>query len=135
MVKHTLTGISLAILASIAHSAPSMRTTTDVALSDFKQGKPIAGLPNLKRPVFIKPETLICKSADTLANPNVPVLLYTGACISTRMKIKVNVHIPRDVEQYLQNYMYSMVQVSWEAGEVSSRSVESGWVYLDGLVN
>jgi hypothetical protein len=135
MVKHTLNGIFLVILASAAHSAPSMRTTTDVALSDFKQGKPIDGLPDIKRPVFIKPNTLICKNAGALANPNIPVLLNTGACISIRMKIKVNVHIPRDVQQYLQNYVYSMAQVSWQTGEASSRSVESGWVYLDGLAN
>jgi hypothetical protein len=135
MIKNTLTGITIAILTSAAHAAPPIRTTTDVALSDFKQGKPISGLPDIKKPIYIMPKVLVCGSAGALANPNIQVLLLTEACIFTKVKMRVNVRIPRDAQQYIQNYVYSTIQVSWDAGEVSSRSVESGWVYLDGLAN
>lgn len=120
---------------SKAQNNPPLRTDTDVALRDFEQGKTLAGLPDLKKPVYIKPKVLVCESASSLANPNVPGLLLTRVCAYSEKRIKVNVLVPQDAQTYMQNYLYSMIEVSWPVGELSGRRMAYGWLHFHGLTN
>ena len=120
---------------SQAQDTPPLRTDTDMALRDFEQRKTLAGLPDLKKPVYIKPKILVCESASSLANPNVSGLLLTRVCAYSEKNIKVNVLVPQDAQTYMQNYLYSMIEVSWQTGEHSSRRTAYGWLYLNGLTN
>lgn len=135
MFERLIPALTAFVMLSQAQAAPPLRTNANVALSDFQQGKPLEGLPDLKKPVYIKPNILVCESSGALANPNVPILLNIGACVYTEVKMRINVRVPRDAQSYMQNYMYSMIQVTWQTGELSSPGVSSGWLYLDGLTN
>lgn len=120
-----------------ARPAPPNQANTrmDAALRDLKAGRSLPGLPDLKKLVYVTPNSLICRSPGALANPGTAGLLITGACIVFDRRIRVTVYPPRDSEEYIQNHLFNMVAVGWRSGDISDGNVFTGWVRIDGLEN
>lgn len=135
MTKLTATSIALALLFSTTVYSAEIRTDTAAALRDFSAGRPLEGLPNLKKPVFVSPQSLICKSAGALANPVVQILLSIGSCVILDHRIRVSVFPPTGPKEYVEGYMQQMVEVSWRPEEMSNGNMYSGWVHIDALRN
>lgn len=127
--------IVIGCLLHITVTAAEIRPDTAKALQDWSAGKPLEGLPNLKKPVYLKGETLLCQSSGALMNPNVPVLLLTRACMVMPKRVRVLVYPPADAQSYMEGYMYQMVRVSLTTGDISNGNSTQGWVFLDSLTN
>lgn len=107
----------------------------DVAMQDLNAGLGLPGLPNLKVPVYVAKNTLICSSLGTLSNPNVDVLLVTGACALLDHRMRVSVLVPADAQTYIESYVFGAIAVEWRAEEMSNATVRRGWLRTSALQN
>ena len=111
------------------------KTDMDAALQDLAAHRRLPGLPDLKKPVFVIPQSLICESAAALANPNTQFLIWSGNCIVADRKIRVSVFPPRGSEEYLNAHVFKMVSIGFRSAEISNGNVFTGWVKINSLEN
>ena len=116
-----------------------MRATSDPAIEAlspvqrFFAGVPLAGLPDLRAPVFLRRGALFCRSPGALKNPNVDITSAIGACKHVGMDVQVRVYEPDTLQEYVQASYTKAVRVLWGPTMASSASYESGWVNLTDL--
>jgi hypothetical protein len=111
------------------------RSSPDEAMRDFNAHKALPGLPNLKKPVFIVRKALVCSSLNALGNPNVGLLVATGACASVNRRVRVSVLLPVDAEDYVNSHVFGAIQIAWRSANRSVGNVYTGWVRIDQLTN
>ena len=104
-------------------------------LGDYMAHRPLPGLPDLQRSVFLNSQALICESPGALANPNIKITVHLGVCNVTDRRIKVSVFPPTSQDEYFQDYVSKMVSVGWRSEEASNGNINSGWVRIDDLTN
>ena len=111
------------------------RQRMQMAMADMAAHKPLPGLPDLHRPVYLKPMSKICGTRNELANPETDVELAMGVCITNKHVIRVTIYPPRDADEYLNDHMFGMVSIGWRFGEISNGNVSIGWVGIGQLRN
>jgi hypothetical protein len=125
--------LSAALLVNQA-MAQSMSNVNE-AMQDLFAGKPIPGLPNLNKPVFLAPNSFVCSSRGALANPNKDILLKTRDCVLTEKKIRVSVVQPRTQDDYIEAHVARVIKVMWQSSAISDATVYSGWTPVAGITN
>jgi len=107
----------------------------EVALADFRQHKPLPGLPDLRQPVYLQATSLVCKSRNGLAIPDVRLALTTGTCTAAQERVRVSVLQPTAVREYIDSHFLRAVQVILVNRALSDATVRGGWVRTDDLSN
>ena len=107
----------------------------DQAMRDLAAGKPLPGLPSLTRAVYVRSGEYVCSTGGALRNPDKPTLISIRACFVTSSRFRVRVLQPRDDQDYLESYVFKMVELTWTTGAMSDATVYSGWAYIPALEN
>lgn len=126
-----LLSIALASVQVVAQS----QSNVDEAIRDLHSGKPLPGLPDLRKPVFLAQNSFVCTSQGALANPNKDILLLTKACVMTDKKMRVNVLSPRSQEGYINSHVSRVIEITWRSSAMSDATAYSGWVSMKNLSN
>lgn len=137
MNAHSIRDLCLLLsvaLASVQVMAQS-QSNVDEAIRDLLSGKPLPGLPNLKKPVFLAQNSFICTSKGALANPNKDILLSTKACVLTDKKMRVSVLSPRGQEDYVDSHVSRVIEITWRSPAMSDATAYSGWVSMKSIGN
>ncbi len=124
-------GLSMLWLAAQQQADPKLER----ALRDWQAKRPLPGMPNLRKPVFLVKGSLVCDSAGSLINPNKKELLFLGVCAPAPRDIRVSVIPPTDAQEYLRDHYHQIVSVVWHSDEMSNASTYKGWVLISGLRN
>jgi hypothetical protein len=105
------------------------------AMEDLKSRRPLPGLPDLNKPVYIRGKALLCSKMAGLRNPNVMALLMTRTCSIVEGPIRVMVLPPADDEAYLEQHIYKLIRVQLQAQAISDGGRYVGWIDMDALSN
>lgn len=135
LIRNKLSLVAGVLFVCIGAALAQSRGSVDQALQDFAAGKPLPGMPNLKKPVFLVAGAIVCESPGALANPNKDVLVTIGACALTESRHRVSVLPPRTQPQYLDSYVFKMVQVVWRSADISDATAHSGWTNILNVQN
>ena len=128
--------LAAAVLALSAHAAAiQLLMTADAAYQEMRAGKPFAGMPNLDKPVYVIPGSLICNKPGALGNPNVRALLMTGLCFASATPIRVDVIRPQDPGMDMACRMYGHIPVVRRATGQSDATAQVGWTLIEDLTN
>jgi hypothetical protein len=131
--------LAKAIVSELASNPPPTANQANFgmgeAMRDLRANRPLPGLPNLNKSVFVIPQSIICESPGELANPNTQMLLKAGVCAVSDKKIKVTVLLPRDEEEYISDHVHNMVSIKIGSRTASVGNVFIGWVKIPSLKN
>ena len=128
--------LAAAALALSAHAAAiQLLMSQDEAIRDMRAGKPFAGMPNLNKPVFIKPASLICNKRGTLGHQDVRAVLMTGLCATSAVPIRVDVIRPQDQGMDIDCRMFGVIPVVLRAAAQSDATARVAWVFIEDLTN
>ena len=128
--------LAAAALALSAHAAaiqPLM--SQDDAYRDMRAGKPFAGMPNLGKPVFIKPASLICNGRGGLAIPDIRASLMIGICATSATPLRVEVIRPTDQGLDMECRIFGYITVLLRAAAQSDATARIAWVFIEDLTN
>ena len=131
--RFALAAVALALSAHAAAMTELM--TPDQALREGRQGKPYAGMPDLNKPVFAKPYSLICQKRGGLAISNIEVVLLTRSCFAREEATRVELLLPTDRALAMECRMYGYIPVLVRAKAMSDASAVAGWVFIEDLTN
>ncbi len=107
----------------------------DQALYAFNHHHKLPGLPDLRKPVFIRKGSLVCDSPGALVNPVRYATIMIGACAVIQSKKKVLVLAPKDAGQYIEDYLFRYIAVTWGSEEMSNANSYIAWTPISALRN
>jgi hypothetical protein len=117
-----------------APTPPQTSISVHDLVAKFNAGQPVPGLPDLRGPVFVEGNAVVCQSPGALRNPNRDITLTTGACRSLNgARVRVFVHEPRTAQSYIEAYTFRSIYISGAPRSMSSADWLGGWVNLNDL--
>ena len=128
----TVMGVVL-LVAEPARTQP--QRPLDDALNDLRAGRSLPELPDLKRPVFVAEQSIVCSTPGTLANPNKDVLVAIGECMFVEKRVRVNVVLPKTQQGYIEGHISRAVEIVWRSAAQSDGTIYSGWTEAGNLKN
>jgi hypothetical protein len=133
----TAIAAALVMIGMCSSSLAQLRPRADArnAVRDYMQGKPLPGLPDLKKPVYVKPGSWLCSTPGTLANPNKDVLVAMHACFVAPVAARVMVYPPSTDQRYVEAYVYQIIEVGVIPAQISNGRPQYGWTELSNLRN
>lgn len=109
----------------------------NLAIHDWQLKRSLPGLPDLKRPVYVKTGVIACNESEDLVNPHKAELFWLGQCVQTGHNI-VNIRViePVTEREYITGHIFHIVEVIWwDEGKPSSGNIYTAWVHTDDLAN
>ena len=110
-------------------------TAVQLAIQDLYAGRPLPGLPDLDKVVYLSKSALVCSSPGALANPDTAATQFVGACQQNSARTRVQILQPRTQQQYIECHIFGYVQISWRSARISDATAYSGWVRISALSN
>lgn len=109
--------------------------STQVAMDDLRAKKPLPGLPNLNKPVFIRDKAFVCSKMGSMRNPNMVALLYSKACAIVEGPVRVRVVLPTTDKGYVDGHVFKLVQVLLPQHGSSDATPYLAWIDIEALSN
>ena len=130
--------IAAAALALSAHAGAqwaSIVMSPQQAMAEMREGKPQAGMPDLRKPVYLRDDAYICVTLNTLAIPNTDVTVRTGHCIFVKQRRRVAVLRATTDQEEIERRMYQIGRVVIRSPDPSDATVIHAWTLMPNLSN
>ena len=130
--------LAAAVLALSAHTGAQVTSpvmSPQEAMTQMREGKPQAGMPDLRKPVYLGENAYICVSRSTLAIPAPEMTVMTGNCIFVKRRTRVAVLRPTTDQDEIDRRMYQVVRIVIRPADQSDATVIHAWTSMSNLSN